>query len=273
MSQTAADQIVNEEQTESAEQTENQGEVLDSTGEEAQANEAQAAPPPARAQRQVQRNEPPAYQTPERLLRAREQFKTIDADLGTGGKLSGAINELIETTDEFARENATLRHQLQQQGKAINGMGFWQQHDSDPQNAAYPSSQAKQDYQDIMDEVAADPNYVGVDEKGLAIAARERFFANLPRHRADAAANNTTDAAGQDTGQQAQHQTQQTQQATQQPRQVVKTVGSTRVIPRSTRNTAPPPQRRMTVTEMLERDAMPADVRARVEQEFRDMES
>lgn len=274
MSQTADDQIVNDDPTDpqtqiaadadpSAVQTDPEahppGEPVDSRPPAAQVQPTQTREP---AQRQA-----PVYQPPERLVRARQAASKLDERFGGDGQLTETLGAILDTTEQLAQENASLRVQLQQQGQSLNGMGFWQQHDSDPANRDYPSSQARQDYQRIQGEVASDPEYAGLDDNtrtlAIQIAAKERFAHLAQSKRGGSAANNAQEQQQQAAGQSA--AVQQTQ---------VRQVGSTRAIPRGTRTVPPPPARRMTVTEMLAggESAMPADLKARVEQEFREME-
>jgi hypothetical protein len=204
----------------------------------------QVQPPPPPVQ--------PTYRPPERIIRAREAAGKLDEMLGASGALKNVIEDLAGVAEDTDRENVQLRQQVRATTDGLNGLGFWQQHDRDPKNKDYPSSDAQADYQKDLATAMSNSMYAGYSPEDRQLAAqaeaRGRFFARVEFRQA----NNKTEP--------------EKEPATAQTRQV----GPTRVVPKGVRQVAPAPAKKLTIAEYIERGELPpgyteADVQAFVE--------
>lgn len=217
-------------------------EVIEDAPEPQQARAEPVAQPvtatPPVQQRQTVQHNIPQFVTPAQITRARETAARLDEQLGAGGALKTLIEDVTGVSEETARENFGLRNTVQAQGRNLNVISAWQEHDGDPQFKDYPSTVARADYVKVRQEVENDPHYQGADPAFIDVAARERFYAQARNRQstppaATGAANNT-------------------------PEPVVRQVGATRVVPRGVKPAAPVPQRKLTVQESLERGEIPS---------------
>ncbi len=186
----------------------------------------------------------PVAQPAEPDLKEFDQIQTLgdalDIDLDAGGKLKEFAGTMTKLVKGLAKENFDLKQQVGAQGDVIGSVSFGKQHDADPANAKYPWAQAEKDLARIQNEVAADPQYADKSPDLQDWIALDRFNQHKTSKRAGTPAATTDTPAPTPTG-----------------LPPVRRVGSTRTIPRQTRQAPPVPAKARTVNDQLRDGILP----------------